>query len=498
MGPNKDQLRLTVVGASPSYYFNSASGVWPQNGLMKTVTMYTRMSSGVWGDTNKDGQIIVWVDGQEVINTGFNRIYVLNGNNRPDNVKIGPCGRGDNFKFWNLDCNAIVIPTVQTNSTAGVPASSVQTIECLEEGNSTVLSASGNQLSINDVGSAARGGWLKALLVDTGGTAATGLSDRPIPVISAVLLPQPYAAPTLSGSLQSGGSGTIGSVNYYAIATVHAGILSELSNVVGPFTATTSNRSVLLGFSALASGADSIRLYRSPQSNFLQMDRYRVMGYPYAVSDLVAATTSFVDNFMGIDTREGDGPDPHWDLNYRQTKYYSVSAVYEDGAESACSELVSVALNPRNAPLSVQINLTPPSAYSSPPYLYRLRRQNQTYGYALGLDRQWDIPISTAIFVDTNTDTTAADPCVVPATVTPTGIKPVYCLAGHCLKSVREVFVLKPDPLALNKEFVQVKQIEGVDFFQEIREVMVIVIIAWFLKRNRSLILVNTMKSRLT
>ncbi|CAN5840330.1 hypothetical protein BH24ACT15_BH24ACT15_30750 [soil metagenome] len=239
----------------------------------------------------------------------------------------------------------------------------------------------------SDQGGAGRGGYLKALLVDTGG--GSPLTDYPSPTLTATLQPQPHAAPTLTGILQAGGSGYVGVTHYYAIATVHGGVLSELSNVVGPFTTTDSERSVLLDFSGLASGADAIRLYRGNSPDFSQFSLYRFNDF--GASDIPAGNPSVLDEFPGIDTRENTGFDPHWDLRYRQTKYYSVSALYADGVESACSAWVEVQLQPRNAPLSVEITIIPPPSGVAAVVSYTVRRMNRTYHWETALDRQWSV-----------------------------------------------------------------------------------------------------------
>lgn len=338
------------------------------------------------------------------------------------------------------------------NAIEGITGDVINTPECgdVEDGAS-------------DQGGAGRGGYLKALLVDTGG--GNPLTDYPSPTLAATVLTQPHAAPTLTAALQAGGSGVVGVSYYYAAATVHpGGVLSELSNVEGPITTTADDRSVLLGFSGLASGAESIRLWRGTTPDFSQFDVYRVSHHG---SDLPAATTSVVDEFPGLSIQEQMDPDTHWDTRYRTTKWYAASAVYADGTESACSLWVAVGLQPRNSPLPVGLTLTAPPVGVSPIIGYNIRRMDQTYHYAPGLDRQWSLSSDTLTMTDPNNDISSATSCP-----TEPSEQPIYCLAGHTLHAVREVFVFKPNPLTPDKtESVWLKMTPGADFTEAIIEV---------------------------
>lgn len=466
VGSDHTQLRFSGHrGPSGSLPFTTTTpvGTFPIDDAFHTATMFTRMSSGVAGDDIPDGQVVVWVNGVEVINENAIVLYSLNADNRPDNVKVGFCGAMDNWKFWNIpsswdpaDCSG-----TPPDDGDGL-TTTVGTVDC----------TTGDGAS--DQGGAGRGGYLKALLVDTGGgTAAIATGEYPAPSgVGATVLVQENAAPAISGSLTTGGiDSQPGATAYYAAATVHGEQLSELSNVIGPFTATAVDSAVQIGFSGLAAGADAIRLFRGPTSDFSQMDRYRVSGYVYSVSDLPTSTTSLLDTSIGKDTREVLDPDPHWDLIYRQTKYYSVSAIYADGVESECSGAVAVGLYPRQAPLSVQVNWSAPTG-SAAVVGYRVRRQDQRYHYELADDRMWEVDASILTLTDPNTDTTASMACAQAPTVTPAGTpQPVYCLAGHWLKAVREVFVLKPSPVSTVTGMVQTLMVEGTDYTQEIREV---------------------------
>lgn len=370
--------------------------------------------------------------------------------------------------------NYYAIPALRTGSIAGVSLESVTIGTTVTE---TEVVTQSEQIAcpesdgLSDLGGAGRGGWIKALLVDTGG-APLSLGDYPTPSISsAAVVAQPYAAPTLNASAQAGGY-AIAATHYYAIATVHAdGQLSELSNVVAVTTAV--NDKVVLTWSGLASGATGVRVFRGNGATFLQFDRYRVTGYPYSVSDVSSGESGITDLYPGYDISPDGittptGEDPHWDLNYRQTKHYQISALYEDGQESTCSSFATVELQPRNAPLVVRLTWSAPAAGPSPLVGYRVRRWGQIYHYEAGPERQWDLGPTILQLDDPNTDTTPVSAC---ATTALPGNKPIYCLAGHWLKAVREVFVFKPDPTSDTNEFVWVKMTEGVDFTQEIYEI---------------------------
>ncbi len=380
-----------------------------------------------------------------------------------DNVWAGSVGNYDVAQF----CDDSEVPPTDPPPviTPGTPPVTITTIssECPE--------ADG----VTDQGSAGRGGWLRGLLVDTGG-GTVELSDYPPPAgASATLQSSAHAAPTLSGVLQAGGSGQVGATVYYVAATVHPdGTLSDLSNIVGPFTIDSVNRQVQLTFSGLAAGADSIRVWRNQDSTFEQMDRYRVSGYPYSSSDLSAGTTTLVDSYPEINTTDQLEPDPHWDLNYRQTNYYQVSALFEDGTESACTELSQVNLFPANAG-SVLVSWTAPASPPSPVSGYVVRRATQSYHYELQWNRQWTTDAATLSVLDPNNDVGPVTACASAPTPTETGssTKPRYAFAGHTLKAILQVFVLKPNPLneADPNTPVWLLMTPGTDWQEEIVEV---------------------------
>lgn len=321
-----------------------------------------------------------------------------------------------------------------------------------------------------DEAAASRGGALQALLVDIG-SGSLELSDYPVPgSLTTEILAQPHAAPgSLTVTVQAGGTSLPGTA-YYAICTVHDGVLSELSAVQSATVSDGTSR-VRIQWSGLASGADFVRIFRGGDPDFLQYDRYRVSGYPYAEMDVPASESEVFDLYFGYNTRgeppTPDGADPHWDLNYRQNKAYMISALYDDGTESACSPPVEAQLWPRNAPLTVRVTWAAPGG--SPPAGvsltgYRLRRMNATYHYEFANDRQWDFDTSVTTFDDPNTDTTAVAACA-----TATGGKPIYCLAGHWLKQIRAVFVFKPHPVT--GLMAHIPMVEGVDYTQQVFEV---------------------------
>lgn len=237
--------------------------------------------------------------------------------------------------------------------------------------------------------------------------------DTPVAgvTLSAAVQAQPHAAPTLAASAASGGSGGSGGTFYYAIATVHAGVLSELSNVVT--VVVTAGQKVALTWSGLAVGADEVRVFRGNDAAFGQFDRYRVTGNPYVISDVDAAQSGVDDLYPGIDTRDQLAPDPNWDLVYRQTLYYYLSVIYSDGSESLCSAPVTVALYPRNKPLTVQLSYTgtPTPVTGLTVTGLRLRRETQSYHFPPALDREWDLLTGDFPFDDDTTDTTAASIC---------------------------------------------------------------------------------------
>lgn len=435
---------------------------------------------------SQDGAYRIYVNGALVIED--NHVDLTGGlyhGTYEERVGGVNCGLGDNYWVDNIWCATAADfdttffcgddpppPVDPEPPTEGTPPTIVTTFvsECPETD------------GVTDQGAAGRGGWLRGLLVDTGG-GTTAISDYPLPDgTSAALQPSAHAAPTLSGTLQAGGSGAVGTTVYYVAATVHPdGTLSDLSNIVGPFTIDSVNRQVQLTFSGLAAGADSIRVWRNQDSTFEQMDRYRVSGYPYSVSDLPAGTTTLVDQYPEINTGDLLDPDPHWDLNYRQTNYYQVSTLFSDGTESACSDLMQVSLFPANAgsvlvswsepPMPVILDGTTPVTITG----YVVRRATQSYHYELQWNRQWTVDNLTLSITDPNTDTTPTTACAtapIPGD-TPDTTKPRYAFAGHTLKAILNVFVLKPNPLneADPNTPIWLEMVVGTDWAEEIVEV---------------------------
>ncbi|CAN5840272.1 hypothetical protein BH24ACT15_BH24ACT15_30740 [soil metagenome] len=76
--------------------------------------------------------------------------------------------------------------------------------------------------------------------------------------------------------------------------------------------------------------------------------------------------------------------------------------------------------------------------------------------------------LTGATFIDPNTDVTGTSACPSEPSE-----QPIYCFAGHTLKDIREVFVLKPNPVAeaTTSEFMQVKMEPGIDYTEEVIEV---------------------------
>jgi hypothetical protein len=324
---------------------------------------------------------------------------------------------------------------------------------------------------VNDQGSAGRGGWLEALLVDTGG-GNPEISDYGTPAVASVaVLPQPVTAPALSASVQSGGSGATGGTFYYAAVSFLDGVMSELSNVVS--ASVSAGQKVHLTWPG---SGDTVRVYRSTDPSFEAYDSYRVTGYPYATSDIPLSNGTVDDLYPGYDSRGDpptpDGQDPHWDLTYRQTKYYYVSALFADGSESACSPAVSVGFFPRTAPLTVRFEWTAPAPGAVAVVGYRVRRASQNHHFEPGFDREWAFDTGTTQLDDPNNDTTAVTACATAPTGTGTTgqAQPTYALAGHWLKAINQVFVLKPDPESETNEFVWVLMTEGADYTQEVIE----------------------------
>lgn len=234
---------------------------------------------------------------------------------------------------------------------------------------------------------------------ERGPTPVSGLT------LSAAIQPQPHAAPTLAATLQSGGQGVSGITRWYAFVTVHAGVRSELSNVV-PITFDDTHTSALLEFSGLAVGADTIRMYSGRNPEFTQYD----------VHDIDASETDFLDEFPGYDLQDPPptGADPLWGLDFRQQRYYSISNVYSDGSESMCSAPIQVNLYPRNAPLTVRLTKsgTPTPVSGLTVTGYKIRRDSQSYHFEIAPSREWEVTDGDFPFDDPNDDTSAVSACV--------------------------------------------------------------------------------------
>lgn len=333
--------------------------------------------------------------------------------------------------------------------------------------------------SAEDANSAVRGGWLRALLVDAG-AGAPAISDVAVPTgLTAGFAGQPFTAPTLSATIVAGGSGQIGSVQYYACCTIHSGVMSELSNVVGPITITDpANAAVDITFTGLAPGADSVRLFRGTDPDFIgAFNAYSVAGGRVGISDIPASDGGVTDFYPGLDIQDQLTPETHWDINWRHQVYYTVAARYTDGSESACTDPFMVELSPRNNPLDINVSWTLPAGSLS---AIVVRRMSQTHHWEIVPDREWILGPTATTLLDPINDVTEASPCAtatIPGTGTPSANRNRYVLAGHTLKSIIDVFVLKPDPAVVdstgvpNGSPIWVKMTPGVDYYDEVVEV---------------------------
>lgn len=308
----------------------------------------------------------------------------------------------------------------------------------------------------DDQGAAQRGGWLRALLVDTGG-GATDITGVAVPTgLSGVVLEIGDPAPSLSGALAAGGEANTGFSYYYAIASIRNGVFSQLSNIVGPLSPTSTQR-VDLSWGALSPTPDLIRVYRAQNPDFFQSDQRSV--------DLAGTATSVTDFFPGYSHRgyPPSGTDPGWDVNYPQTNYYQITALTADG-ESACSAFEQVNLYPRNSPQTVRVTWNPVAGATS----YRVRRYRQFYSFEMGATAQFVVGGSGTSVDDPNTGDSVVSNCPTEA-IGGASITPRYLLAGHCLRAINEVFVNRPDPET--GEFVQTLMVEGTNYVQVIVEI---------------------------
>ena len=267
------------------------------------------------------------------------------------------------------------------------------------------------------------------------------------------IAPSGHIPPVLTGSVTTGGGGAFANRDlYYVVCAVDAGIVSsDISNVVHIHPDATNNAVQLNWTAGYTPGKWRVFVGNSP--DFGQMGRYRLSGNPYSEVDLAGGTTSLLVTYPGVDTTEQLDPDPHFDLNYRQSVYYYLAAII-GGEEQPPAAPVALSLPPINkSGTAVQVSWDPvPNATS-----LILRRQSQSYHFDPGFDRQWTLSASAVGLLDFFSDVSAVTtpenflrPRAGALELLYVDTNPAgqagqykYLVAGHGCKQVREVYVHK-------------------------------------------------------